>query len=88
MKYDIIKAVTEYYKNDEDIMADCLIYLKNTTPMDFGLLCVDRLLSKHRCVNCGCKMIEHTYQEYHPEIEGDIRFETMRELVCPNCDFS
>ena len=29
MKYEILEAVTEYYKNEEDLMADCLVYLSN-----------------------------------------------------------
>ena len=25
MKYEILEAITEYYKDEEDLMADCLI---------------------------------------------------------------
>ena len=88
MKYEILEAITEYYKDDEDLMADCLVYLSKITPSDFSYSCLDELVKRDRCVNCGSKLVEYSYKEYHPEIEGDIKFEVVRELACPNCDFS
>lgn len=88
MKIEILEAITNYFESDEDIMADCLIYLSKITPSDFSYSCLDELIERDRCTNCGSKLIEHSYKEYHPEIEGDIKFETMCKLVCPNCDFN
>lgn len=88
MKIEILEAITNYFKSDEDIMADCLIYLSKITPSNFSYSCLDELIERDRCTNCGSKLIEYSYKEYHPEIEGDIKFETMCKLVCPNCDFN
>lgn len=88
MKIEILEAITDYFKGDEDIMADCLIYLSKITPSDFSYSCLDELIERDRCTNCGSKLMEYSYKEYHPEIEGDIKFENMCKLVCPNCDFN
>ena len=64
------------------------VFLSKITPSDFSYSCLDELVKRDRCVNCGSKLVEYSYKEYHPEIEGDIKCEIMRELDCPNCDFN
>lgn len=81
MRLEIIEAVTEYYKEDEDILTGCLAYLSNV-PF-FGVYTDDELESRGRCKSCGTKLIEYTYQEYHSEVDA---YEDRCELVCPECD--
>lgn len=84
MKYEIIEAITEYYKDEEDLMAECLIYLSKITPSDVSYSCLDELIKRYRCAHCGIKLMEYCHREYHPEVDA---YEDRCELVCPSCDF-
>lgn len=85
MKVEILEAITDYFKDDEDIMADCLIYLSKITPSNFSYSCIDELIKRNRCTHCGMKLVEYCYKEYHPEVDA---YEDRCELVCPSCDFN
>ena len=84
MKVEILEAITDYFKDDEDTMADCLIYLSEITPSNFSYSCIDELVKRNRCTHCGMKLVEYCYKEYHSEVNA---YEDICELICPGCDY-
>ena len=74
MRNEVLEALEEYYKNDIEILVDCLRYLKED----------DKLYDLGYCAECGAKLIVCHYREYHPEVDA---YENMSDLCCPNCDF-
>ena len=80
---DIIIALKSYYKEDREMLVDCLMRL---SPLD-GIACADEIRGLGYCPECGEKLQNFTWKEYHPEIDSPPYFEQMCELMCPNCDF-
>ena len=74
MRNEVLEALEEYYKNDIEILVDCLRYLKEDDKVD----------NLGYCTECGAKLTEYHYREYHPEVDA---YENMIDLCCPNCDF-
>lgn len=74
MRYEVLEALQSYYKDNEDILVDCLLYLDES----------DELYNMGYCPNCGTKLEEFHYREYHPEVDA---YEEFCELCCPQCDF-
>lgn len=74
MRNEVLEALEEYYKNDIEILVDCLRYLKED----------DKVFDLGYCTECGAKLIEYHYREYHSEVDA---YENMSDLCCPNCDF-
>lgn len=74
MRYEILEALEEFYKNDEEVLIDCLRYLEED----------DEVFQRGYCPNCGTELIAISYREYHPEVDA---YETLYETVCPECDF-
>ena len=74
MRYEILDALEEFYKNDEEVLVDCLRALEED----------DRVFEMGYCPNCGAKLISVNYREYHSEVDD---WEELAELVCPECDF-
>ena len=83
--YEVIEAVEEYYKNDEDMIAYCLSYLRKFSNENDEFMLAEELRRMGRCPLCGGKLKEFTYKEYHSEIEGDNKFEIMHDVYCPEC---
>lgn len=74
MHYEILEALEEFYKNDEEILIDCLRYLGED----------DEVFQRGYCTNCGAKLISVSYKEYHPEVDA---YEILYDIACPVCDF-
>lgn len=74
MRYEVLEALREYYKDDDEILVDCLRYLNEDT----------EVLEMGYCPNCGVKLITISYREYHPEVDA---YEELGEIVCPECDY-
>lgn len=81
---EIIDAIKEKYEHNEETLVDCLLYLQ---PLDV-IICDDEIRRLGYCPDCGEKLQEFTWREYHPEVDTPPRFEEMSDLVCPTCDFS
>lgn len=83
---EIVEALKSHWKDNEDILADCLIHLVNisdTPKMRYDI--EDELANMGRCIKCGTKLEYHEWKEKHPEVSPDV-YEIMRELFCPNCE--
>ena len=74
MRYEVLDALTEFYKNDTEVLIDCLRYLGEN----------DEVYQMGYCPDCGTKLISVSYREYHSEVDA---YETIYDITCPNCDF-
>lgn len=74
MRTEVLEALEEYYKDDIEILVDCLRYLGEDDKVD----------DLGYCAVCGSKLIEYSFREYHSEVDA---YENLCELCCPNCDF-
>ena len=83
----IFDSLHDYFANNEDILADCLLYLNNLNDEDLKIIqneSIKYLKKLNRCVNCGSKLVIYTYRQLHSELDGQ-QYEIMNELMCPNC---
>ena len=86
MRYEIVDAVVEQYKNaDEDIAADCLVYLSSLKCLPLAVTADTALESMGRCTRCGTKLERYTHRELHTELDEPC-YETLTEVYCPCCD--
>ena len=86
MHDEVVEAVVEHYKGaDEDIAADCLVYLSSLKVMPLAYTADTALESMGRCPVCGCKLERYTHRELHTELDEPC-YETLTEVYCPNCD--
>ena len=88
MKYEIIDAIREHYKDDESMAVDCLSWLSTGNLLELVEVARDELISMNYCPYCGSKLQIFTYREYHPEVDEPMQFEERAEMCCPNCDFN
>ena len=87
MHDEVIEAVVAHYKDvDEDIAADCLVYLSSLKVLPLAYTADTALESMGRCTTCGSKLELYTHQVYHPEVDEPPQYETVTEVYCPNCD--
>lgn len=86
MHNEVIEAVLEYYKDDEDAAADCLVYLASLKCLPLAMRATLELESMNRCYDCGCKLQSCTYQEYHTEVDEPPFYKTVTDWYCPQCD--
>lgn len=91
MSPEVIEAVREYFKDEEDVCVDCLLFLKELRNEDdnakrLSHYAEGELESMERCPVCGSKIEWHHYQEPHDELDG-CPMEDMYEKYCPECDF-
>ena len=90
MGNEIIEAIQEYFKNDEEIQIDCLMCLmgleidKKLTNK-ISSMSFKRLQQMQVCPICGTKLESYSHKEIHDELE-DKPIEYISELYCPNCD--
>lgn len=88
---EIIDAINEYFKNDEAIRADCLLFLAHIDKIDkdviarMGGICFCELENMRRCVECGEKLVDYQYKVTHWGIDGN-PVETCSISLCPNCE--
>lgn len=86
MIHEVMDAIEEYYKKDEDVMVDCMLYLKDATEMAGDSRIVERWFEEHnRCPTCGEPLAIHHYKEPHTECGVGV-YEDMAIPYCPNCD--
>lgn len=86
MHNEVIEAVVEQYKGaDEDIAADCLVYLSSLKCLPLAVYAQVQLDAMGRCSICGCKLERYTHRELHIELDEPC-YETLTEVYCPNCD--
>lgn len=86
MHNEVIEAVVEQYKGaDEDIAADCLVYLSSLKCLPLAVYAQVQLDAMGRCSVCGCKLERYTHRELHTELDEPC-YEMLTEVYCPNCD--
>lgn len=87
MHDEVVEAVVEHYKDaDEDIAADCLVYLASLKDMRLAYAAIRELEAMERCPECGSKLESYTHQIRHPEVDEPPMFEEVTEVYCPQCD--
>lgn len=87
MHDEVVEAVVEHYKGaDEDIAADCLVYLSSLKVLPLSYTADTALESMGRCPVCGCKLERYTHLVYHSEVDEPPCYEPVTEVYCPNCD--
>lgn len=83
MGFEIIDAICAYYKDDEDTMVDCLVYLKDEIDNSHIRCLIEEILvNMDRCFGCGAKLEFVRLEEWHSEVNAS---ETFLESYCPNC---
>lgn len=86
MHNEVVEAVVEHYKGaDEDIAADCLVYLSSLKCLPLAVYAQVQLDAMGRCTVCGCKLERYIHRELHTELDEPC-YETLTEVYCPNCD--
>ena len=86
MHDEVVEAVVEHYKDvEEDVAADCLVYLSSLKVLPLAYTAETALESMGRCPVCGSKLATYTYRELHTELDEPF-YETLTDLYCPNCD--
>lgn len=86
MHNEVVEAVVEHYKGaDEDIAADCLVYLSSLKCLPLAVYAQVQLDAMGRCDVCGCKLERYTHRELHTELDEPC-YEMLTEVYCPNCD--
>lgn len=87
MHDEVIEAVVEHYKGtEEDIAANCLVYLSSLKCLPLAVHAQVQLDAMGRCPICGCKLERYTHRELHTELDETPCYETVTEVYCPNCD--
>lgn len=79
---EVVDAIDEYFKDDETIAVDCMLWLREKVGDNSGVI-ARWLEDKHRCVDCGEKMVRYDVREYHPEVDC---YENLSFVKCPSCD--
>lgn len=88
---EIVDAINEYFKDDEAIKADCLLFLAHIDKIDkdvitrMGGTCFCELENMGRCVECGEELVDYQYKVTHWGIDGN-PVETCSIKLCPNCE--
>lgn len=83
---EVVEAVSVYYDDNQDMAADCLIYLASLKDMRLAVAATRELEAMRRCPTCGCRLESYTHQLYHPEVDEPPQYETVTEIYCPQCD--
>ena len=87
MHNEVVEAVVEQYKGaDEDIAADCLVYLAQLKNMRLAVAATRELENMNKCPRCGGMLETYTHLIYHPEVDEPPQYETVTEVYCPRCD--
>lgn len=87
MHNEVVDAVVEQYKGvDEDIAADCLVYLSSLKVLPLAVTSMQELENMGRCAVCGSKLEKCVHTEYHTEVDEPPYCETVIDTYCPQCD--
>lgn len=87
MHNEVVEAVVEHYNgDDEDIAADCLVYLASLKDIRLAYAATREIEAMNRCPECGSKLESYTHLVYHPEVDEPPRYEPVTEVYCPRCD--
>lgn len=86
MHNEVVEAVVDYYNHDQDIAADCLVYLASFKDMRLAVAATRELDAMGRCNQCGSKLEECVHTEYHTEVDEPPYYETVVDTYCPRCD--
>ena len=86
MHDEVVEAVVDYYSHNQDIAADCLVYLASLKDMRLAMATTRELEAMGRCSECGCKVDSYTHLVYHPEVDEPPCYEPVTEVYCPRCD--
>lgn len=89
MSFEVVSTISEHYSDDgkegKELVKDILFYLYYiTTDKKLKNRIEDWFDEEEYCIDCGEKLVPYEYNEWHSEVHA---YETMCELVCPNCDF-
>ena len=88
MIYEIVEAVKEYYKDEEEVVVDCLNFLGYYIPSEKGGdYCHNEVEEMGYCPVCGNKLQTQTIRSVHFELDGN-PIEYSSELFCPQCDIA
>lgn len=86
---EVIEAVHLMYEDNPDVELDCMLFLQGLSG-EYGRIrtAVDQWFIDHnRCEICGSKLQSYTYQEPHPELDGN-PVEILTDVLCPKCEWS
>ena len=86
MHDEVVEAVVDHYSHNQDIAADCLLYLASLKDTRLAYAAIRELEAMERCPECGCKLESYTHLVYHPEVDEPPRYEPVTEVYCPRCD--
>lgn len=85
MYEEIVEAIIYYYKDEKDVLVDCLLDLMKLKNFKLSSVCANELEKMNRCSNCGCEMQLHTHKEWYNEVDPPC-YEIVKDKFCPNCD--
>lgn len=85
MLSEILEGINDYFEKDEDILVDCLIFLKNNLSNKVNKVYIYDVLDKlNRCRSCGTEKMFYEWKETHTELESN-NIEYHSYDYCPNC---
>lgn len=86
MSDEVVDGVCVAYRDDDDTLAEILVYLSQTTRDNCLIMkACDQIKEMDRCEHCGAKLETMTFREWHPEVDPPC-YESVSEDYCPNCD--
>ena len=87
MMPEVVEAVHLFHEDNPDVELDCMLFLKRLVIDDTRMLSsvLDWFDEQERCELCGERLINITYEEPHPELDG-CPCEKIVDVLCPNCD--
>lgn len=83
---EVVEAVVDYYSHNQNIAADCLVYLSSLKDMRLAYAATRELEAMERCPVCGFKLESYTHLVYHSEVDEPPYYEPVTEVYCPRCD--
>ena len=86
MFFEVLDAISDFYKDNLEIQADCMLWLKQHTNEKSIVAKYDDWFSDlHLCNKCGTPLDFYTYRQPVP-YEETVTYETVVEEYCPHCD--
>lgn len=91
MVFDIIEALSLYYKDDKEAMIESLLWLKNMNKsQQEDKYCTNQINeyleeNLNVCCECGTPLETVYYEELHTELDYPC-YETLVEIICPKCE--
>lgn len=83
MTTEILEPIISAYSDDEDLLSTVLFFLYHTSNDDKLRANIEKVMTEiQRCIECGDKMIEWHWQEYHSEL-GE--YEDCSIMDCLRC---